>query len=327
MNKSIKIFLNYFLGPLIFILLGWSLYKQIAAQPDLHQRWAEIKSSWLAPSFWLVVFLMIINWGIESLKWKLLIRPLEKFSFWKAFKSVLAGCSVTMLTPNRIGEYGGRILFVKEENRLQAIPLTILGSLSQLFVTVIMGTIGMLVFKYLPSENKGRLFAKMPELAADIFLWVCIIISVVLMLMYLKVGAFVRFLHKFKYLKKIVHYISVVDIFSRKQLLRILFLSFLRYMVFILQYMLLLKVMDVQIDIEICFWLLTIFYLMITLAPTIGFTELPVRAAASVELFQLYSSNVIGIQAASFGIWLINLVLPAIAGSVLIFGIKIMREK
>ena len=63
------------------------------------------------------------------------------------------------------------------------------------------------------------------------------------------------------------------------------------------------------------------------LAPTIGFTELPIRAAASVELLNLFSSNVIGIQAASLGIWLINLVVPAVAGSILIFGIKIMKEK
>jgi len=62
------------------------------------------------------------------------------------------------------------------------------------------------------------------------------------------------------------------------------------------------------------------------MAPTIGFTELPVRATASVELFKLYSSNIVGIQAAALGIWIINLVIPAIIGSLLIFGIKITKD-
>ena len=107
----------------------------------------------------------------------------------------------------------------------------------------------------------------------------------------------------------------------------IFFLSFLRFMVFILQYLILLKVMDVQIGGMLSFWVLTIFYLVMVLAPTIGFTELPVRATASVAILGLYSTNVLGIQAATFGIWLINLVLPALIGSIFILGVKIMKEK
>lgn len=326
MSKNIKIFFNYFLGPVLFIVLSWSLYKQIIHQPDLHQRWAQIRQSWQHPYFWIVLMLVPVNWGLEAKKWQLLILPLEKFSFGRAFKSVLAGCSVTMLTPNRIGEYGGRIIYVKEENRLRAIPLTILGSLGQLFVTVVLGTVGLLIFKYAPGTN-AVLLKLMPELVGNILLYICMVTSLVLILIYLRVGLLIRLMQKAGILKKFVQYVQLLDAFSRKQLLRILFLSFLRYMVFILQYMLLLKVMQVDIANFVCFWLLSVFYLVMSLAPTIGFTELPVRAAASVELLQLYSSNVIGIQAASLGIWLINLVIPAIAGSLLIFGIKIMKEK
>lgn len=88
-----------------------------------------------------------------------------------------------------------------------------------------------------------------------------------------------------------------------------------------------LNVLDVNVSIHICFWLLTIFYLIMAIAPTIGFIELPVRAAASIELFKLFSENIVGIQAAAFGIWIINLVLPAIMGSIMIFGIKILKER
>ncbi|MEO5944032.1 MAG: lysylphosphatidylglycerol synthase transmembrane domain-containing protein [Ferruginibacter sp.] len=325
MNKNIKIFLNYFLGPLLFIALSWSLYKQIINRPDLPERWEQIKLSWKNGYFWIAFFLVFLNWGLEARKWQLLIAPLEKFTFIKAFKSVLSGCSVTMLTPNRIGEYGGRIVYVQEEHRLSAIPLTILGSISQLSVTVIVGTLGLLFFRF--GNGNPALFDLMPAIAADILIGACVIASISLVLIYLRVGLIIKMVSKIKRLHKLNRYLELLSSFSRKQLLRILFLSFLRYMVFILQYVLLLKVMQVDIANVLCFWLLSVFYLLMAIAPTIGFTELPVRAAVSVQVLQLYSSNIIGIQAASLVIWIINLVIPAIAGSLLIFGIKIMKEK
>ncbi len=268
---------------------------------------------------------MILNWGLEAFKWQLLMRPLENLSFGNAFKSVLAGCSITMLTPNRVGEYGGRILYVKETHRLDAILVTILGSISQLFVTLVMGTAGLIFLKY--SGAVQKLLVVLPSYTADIFLAVSISGAVFLMLVYLRVSLLVNLLSRIPFMKNFTAHIILLNTFSRKQLLRILFLSFLRYMVFILQYVLLLKVLQVDIPFFTCLMLLTVFYLVMAIAPTIGFTELPLRVAAGLGILQLYSSNSVGIQAASLGIWLINLALPAVTGSLLILGLKIMKEK
>ncbi len=237
----------------------------------------------------------------------------------------MAGCSITMLTPNRIGEYGGRILFVQEHNRLRAISLTILGSISQLTVTIVMGTIGLLMLTFIPGKDAAA-FTFIPQVLSNTLLWVCIFLSFFMMLFYLRIGWLIHLMEKVKFLAKPLKYVRLLDEFSGKQLLRILFLSLLRYLVFILQYMLLLSVMQVGINYHLCFWLLSVFYLLMTMAPTIGFTELPLRATAMVEIFKLYSTNILGIQAAALGIWLINLVLPAIIGSILILGIKITTE-
>jgi hypothetical protein len=301
------------------------LYKQIAQQPDLANRWLQIKQSLHAPTLWLACLLVFVNWGIEARKWQILITPLEKFSFITAFKSVLSGCSITMLTPNRVGEYGGRILYVKEENRLDAIPLTILGSISQLFITILMGTTGLLYLKFY--GNNPQIFTFLPAYTSEVLLAVSICAGIFLLLIYLRISLLVNFLNRIPYLKKFVSHIILLNTFSRKQLLRILFLSFLRYTVFILQYILFLQAMQVQISFFTCYWLLTIFYLVMAMAPTIGFTELPIRAAASLQILQLFSNNLIGIQAASLGIWIINLVVPAVVGSLLILRIKIIKEK
>src|SRR5262249_6990083 len=112
--KNIKIFLNYFLGPLLFIWLSISIYHQIKNQHDLHYSLQNIKKalqgseSWKC---WAVAVMMLLNWGLEACKWRLLLWPLEKISFGRSFKAILAGVALALNTPNRIGEYGGRVLY------------------------------------------------------------------------------------------------------------------------------------------------------------------------------------------------------------------------
>lgn len=326
MNKSIKILINYFLGPVLLIVLCISLYRQLMQQHDLEQRWQQVKQSWKSMQFLAVIFLMLVNWGIEAKKWQLLVLHVQEFSFIRAFKSVLSGCSITMLTPNRIGEYGGRILFIKEAHRIKAISLNIVGSISQLLVTMIMGCAGLIFLRFF-SHNNHNALSVLPDFWGNVLIYFSISGTVLLFLFYIRLGWLVGLMEKLSAFNKIVRHIKVLDEFSASQLLRILSLSLLRYLVFVLQYVLLLQVMQVNIEAGLSFWLIAVFYLVMAVAPTIGFLELPVRAKASVELMKLYSSNTLGIETAALSIWLINLVIPALIGSLLILGIKIVKEK
>ena len=326
MNRPLKILVNYFLGPALFLILSWSLYRQITRQPDLSIRWQQIVESWRNWKLWFVVVLMVFNWGIESKKWQILVHHVQDFSFYRAFKSVLSGCSITMLTPNRIGEYGGRIIYVEEKNRIKAISLTLVGSLSQLLVTMIMGTIGLLYLGYL-SHNNAKVHAVLPEFWGDLLIYLSMGLTVILLLFYLRLGWLVRTMEKLPSLQKVVNHIKVLDEFSERNLVHILLLSFVRYLVFVLQYILLLQVMGVYIPVFLCFWLMSVFYLVMAVAPTIGFIDLPVRVSASWVIFKWYTDNELGVSTASLGIWIINLVVPAIIGSLLILNIKILKEK
>ncbi|MFZ4707859.1 MAG: lysylphosphatidylglycerol synthase domain-containing protein, partial [Bacteroidales bacterium] len=83
--------------------------------------------------------LMFLNWGTEAAKWKYIIARIEKVSFFQAFKAILTGITISTFTPNRVGEYFGRAFILKKAHPLDAIILTIVGSMSQLLVTVIAG--------------------------------------------------------------------------------------------------------------------------------------------------------------------------------------------
>ncbi len=326
MNKSIKILINYFLGPVLLVVLCYSLYTQLLLQPDLPQRWQQIKLNLQSFTFLAVIFLMLINWGIEAKKWQLLVKHVQPFSFIQSFKSVLAGCSITMLTPNRIGEYGGRILFLKEANRIKAISLNITSSISQLLVTMVMGCGGLIYLRFF-SQTSSNALNVLPDFWGNVLIYFSITGTGLLFLFYIRLAWLVRLIEMVPAFTKAVKHITVLDEFSARQLLNILLLSLLRYGVFVGQYVLLLQVLQVNIDTIVCFWLLTIFYLLMAVAPTIGFLELPLRAKASMELMKLYSTNTLGIETAALSIWLINLVIPALIGSILILGIKIVKEK
>src|SRR5512135_2918364 len=116
-RKNIKIIFKYIIAPLLGAWLFYSLYKQIEGQPDLQQSINLIKEAPFgsqAWKFWLVISLVFVNWGIEARKWQVLLRTMQPFNFFTAYKSVLSGVTLSINTPNRIGEYGGRILYVQE---------------------------------------------------------------------------------------------------------------------------------------------------------------------------------------------------------------------
>ncbi len=66
---------------------------------------------------------------------------------------------------------------------------------------------------------------------------------------------------------------------------------------------------------------------MLAIVPTIALVEIGLRGEISLRLMGMFTSNSLGTSLTSVTIWFVNLVLPAIAGSVLILGIKVFKRK
>lgn len=284
-----------------------------------------MKAALRNPGLWMAIVLSCCNWGIESRKWQLLIRQLQPFSFWQAFKSVLAGCSITLFTPNRIGEYGGRVLFVHTGNRLKAISLNIAASMSQLFITLIMGCAGLCILRFHSQEEKSAVLI-LPEIWSNAVFFISLITALGLLFLYLRIGFWVRIFERIPGSRNLMKHVAVLEALDRNRLLHLLFLSLLRYGVFVLQYLLLLDVMGVKLDGWTGFWTITVFYLLVTAAPSMGLIELPVRITALWTLLQHQTTNELGVSGAALAIWIINLALPALVGSILILSVKIFKE-
>lgn len=329
MNKNIKIFFNYVLGPLLGIWLFYSLYQQIKSQPHLQDSLLLIKRAPFggqAWKFWLVIILAFINWGLEAKKWQMLMKTIQPLNYLVALKGVLSGVTLSLNTPNRIGEYGGRMLYVQDGNRLKSVSLSIAGSICQLTVTVFMGCGGLIFLLNTAQANENTIMGLS-------FFWLRILLSLsvfatlILLLFLFRLSWIIKLFERVRVLSKYVKYISVLDEFTPKLLLRLLFLSLLRYLVFVIQYILLLQVLTVEVSWQQGFWLISVLYLVMAIVPSFAIADLGIRGKFSTELLSLYSANVVGILGSTFGIWFINLFIPALAGSYFIIKKRFFREK
>ena len=317
-NKNIKIIFNRLVGPVLFVWLSYTTYQQMLQQPHLHRSLQHIKTVAYGSGAWkflLVILLMGMNWLAEAYKWKILMAPVERVSLLRSFKAVIAGVAFGMGTPNRIGEFGGRAFYMSEGKRGSALSLTVIGSLGQLLITLFFGSIGIFIIQLeFPGWSAGAS--------------VCIVITTLLFFcLYFRLEWIVRIAKACRLPEKFIRPWSVIKTVNVTILLRVLALSVIRYIIFLAQYILLLELAEVSVGWWNGFWLISILYLILALVPTMALLELGVRGKAGIWLFQTVSANTVGIYAASIGIWMINLALPALIGSWVVLRYKFFNVK
>ena len=326
LNKNSKLFINYFLGPLLFVWLSWSIYHQIQKQPNISSAWQGIKESFSTPLVWnlaAVIVLMIVNWSIEAIKWKISVRAIQQVSFLKAFRAVLSGVSFSVSTPNRVGEYLGRALYMDEGNRLKTISITIVGSISQLIITLLMGCIGLIILR-----NEVETSQLISPIWMQVILYGTIAVLFGLLLFYFRLSWLIKWIDKLPGNKRFAYLVRALEDFDAGLLLKLLLLSALRFIVFIIQYYLVFHLFAVEISWWQCLWSVSITFFVLAVIPSFAIAELGIRGEVSIKIIGLFSQNNLGILMASATIWLINLILPAVIGSILILMLRrIIRNK
>jgi uncharacterized membrane protein YbhN (UPF0104 family) len=305
----------------LFAWLSWSIYNQVKQQPDLDEKWQHIRQSFRSPVLFNLVavfVLMILNWSIEAYKWKLAVHKIQKISFFTSFKAILSGTSFSVTTPNRIGEYLGRVLYMNEGNRLKAVSLTMVGSMSQLIITLFMGLVGLLLLQK-QVESSHMLSG----------IWIRVIIYgvsfvvLILTVFYFRLSWIVKWIDRLPGIKKYAWLVQELEGFNATLMMQLLSLSALRFLVFIIQYYLLFRLFNVDISWWQGLWAVSVSFLVMAVIPTIAlFTDLGLRGQVSLKLIGLFSQNDLGIGLTSASIWFINLIIPALAGSILILSIK-----
>ena len=320
----------------VVILTVYFLYDQLVYEKDL----STVSGIFLNFSFSLSAIILIsiagilipVNLLLESIKWKFLISKLEKVSLWNSAKAVLTGITVSMVMPNRVGDYLGRVFILKTADRLQAVLSTILGSLAQLLTTIIFGLTAIIFIypEYISIES---------NLGIWLYIGTIILIVIVIVLSifaYLNFSVTAEVLKKIsgRYATKIGKYASVFSWYNNSELLKVLLISITRYLVFSMQFFLILRFFGVSVSYPVSMMLVAVVYIFITLIPTIALTEIGIRGSVSLfvfkhhfDLMELWNQELaILVVAASTLLWLFNIILPAIAGTFFIFNLRFFRK-
>jgi hypothetical protein len=161
----------------------------------------------------------------------------------------------------------------------------------------------------------------------DIILWGVAAGVLILTLFYFRLSGLVRWIDRFPASKRWAWLIETLEDFNATLLLRLLSLSALRFVVFIIQYYLLFRLFDVHVSLWQSWWAVSVSFLIMAVIPTIAlFTDLGLRGKVSLMLLGMFSGNNLGIGLTAVSIWFINLIIPALAGSLLILSIKKIVE-
>ena len=306
----------------IILFVGWILYIQVFQNNNVEDLILQFnlalnqEGSYLY--FLLAVYLVPLNWILESIKWKSLVNTFQNFSLVQSFEAILAGISMAIITPGRVGEYGGRLIGIRKRNRPKAIIANFISSLSQNIITVGIGMFGALIFvqKYMPLHQ--GIFTSL--------LMISLIIISFMLILYFKIDLLERllsYLPDWKWIKSLKRSIVLFQKLDTTELFKILGISTLRYATFLTQYVLLIFFFGVTDDLlSATLGVVTIFFLQSNL-PLPPALSVLARGEMAIFLWSVFTLNVLGVLAASFSLWIINLVVPAILGTVVISQAKI----
>ena len=266
---------------------------------------------------WLVMAMILLpaNIGIETIKWRYLVAGIEKLTFVKALKSVISGYTTGFFTPNRLGEYPGRAVYLPSGTRWKAITFGMVGTLAQ---TIILLLFGLFSFCLLVGQRSFPFLANEHLLMALFVIEVCLAFTIYLLLPRLS-----RFANRWNISLKINTLLQWLSTFTTRQLAYVLLLALTRYAVFCLQFYCMLRFCSIQITVWQGFVSIASVYLFVTFTPSIAFSEAAIRGSYAVLFVGMFSANTVGIALAGVLVWFLNAVIPMLVGSVFFSKTKI----
>ncbi|MEZ4938977.1 MAG: lysylphosphatidylglycerol synthase domain-containing protein [Crocinitomicaceae bacterium] len=297
MSKTTQNIAIHLLKVLFFAVCGIYIYEKVVLDGFEF-------SYFLTPfDFTIFTILMLLNWFIEALKWKYLIREVEEIRVSNAIKSTLAGLSFGLLTPNRMGNFIGKILYLKPENRIKGTLYAFYGNFSQMLTTFLFGS---LCFFWTFENYYSSMHVSLAILP---FLF-----SMVMTFLFLHPEKL-----QFKWIAKVFsaevsEVIHGLYAFQSKH--KVLFYAALRHLVYTIQYLIVLSYSPNFDFIPVLLGIQMIFFLT-TMIPSLVFGKMMVRGPVALFVMATLGYSTSFVLNAILFIWLINIALPSLLGSFL----------
>ena len=261
------------------------------------------------------MILTIVNWLLESIRWKKLLTPIEKISTKQAFFSVIAGLSSGIWTPGRVGEFLGRMLLLPSEKRILFPLAWAIGSFIQWLVTFSIGFFSILFIANCQVNHKSIINIIAETYQETYYLFIIILMSLIFsVILLISLGAF----KSLKFKSKSFDFIQIVKSYHVTSIFQIISLSFARYMIFSIQFLLAISLWHNSFS-PFCLLLINSFMFWIaTLIPSFSFTEPTAKTFILTTLFPDFFSIGSELILSSYIVWVSNIAIPSIIGSIVL---------
>jgi hypothetical protein len=258
-----------------------------------------------------VCSLVYINWYLEAVKWRILIKPILSVPVKMAYKAVLAGINLGMVSPNRIGEPFGRAIYMNYSNKKQLVVASLAGGMAQFLITLLMGLVAFFISFVIREHTIDihTLLSKRVLLTWSIIIG--IIFAVPILLYYIQLID----LKRYRFIKEILSSLVFIKEYRFSTQFRILVLSLLRYLVFTCQLLLLLNICNIRTALIQTWVCISLMYLMVAILPRNTITEFGLRGSILIALMAPFTENHLGVFIAVSLLWIINVGIPALIGN------------
>jgi len=317
LTRSAKKIISYSIKAAIIVLAYGFIYHTVSNNTKLQQfktLIAPINHTQVLVTMIAVLSLMLVNWFLEALKWKYLTRKLQRMSVWQSIEAIFCGLTWAIFTPNRFGEYGGRVLFLPPRKRVYGVFVMGIGQFGQGTITNVLGATALIWFLYTYLHLNIWLMLLFTIVAAAfvVFILIC----------YFNIKWLMSLLGRVSFLKRHKRFFDIVSRFSTAELIKVFLFSLSRFSVFSFQYYLVLHLLIPTLPVFQSMMMVFNNFFIQSILPTLDLLDVGLRGFTASTFFGFITNQQIAVLAAVSSIWLTNLIIPAILGSVFVFKIK-----
>jgi hypothetical protein len=314
--------LNIIIKTLVLVGASWAFYKQTLDKENFVELWQMFKSQLVDGNvFWLVLaFLLLpITYFFEVWKWQLAIKKIIQPTYTQIIKSILAGTALAFWTPGQIGDYGGRLLFIKTKKKWEVALATAVGNIAQQVAVITLGGIGVYYYLYFYSDIVGVAFWVITGFYSSMLLLMWFI--------YFKVEVMIPVLKAVRlFNEKNEAALTTLKSFSLSELWTLLFLAAVKLCIYSLQYYCFLRFFGIYGSFLTLYLLVLADYAIQLVLPVPPFLRLILRGEVAIVIWGAFSDNQIAILAASFGVFTLNVLLPSLVGIGFVMSANILKS-
>lgn len=248
------------------------------------------------------IVLVFPNIWLAYRKWTLTLKTIEiKTDRRTKVHSFFAGLVTGLLTPNMIGNFIGRFYYFDKEHRANVTAFTVLSNMGQFLASITFGAVAVVwLGELIVWQDEKRL------------MYVLLFIVVIGFLVYYFIDNFLRYFKRFKFGVSFKHLLKKSPWFRTQ----ILILSGSRFIIFTLQFSLMLKALgaDWSLELVAAIWQV---YLLTMIAPSLILGKVGIKETIALFVLSNLGVNEVAILFASLAIWILNTLSPALLGLII----------